>query len=244
MLLFWNQTAMGKIMITSPSETSMWFEGETYVIRWKSERRGRICISVLIGGKDAGIINNCKTKASRGKFKWHIPQGFVTGFGIYESARVRVAIASKNDPNNYSISPYFTISGFKPVKTHSYKNTIRVYFHLLSKGEYKTAYYLLNHCKIAAYNCNGTLVLYQPVGRYDSWRYTTAAISRVEILKINRIPYKGNSFCSGKTLLNIKTFKVEVMITRRAEDSEKTLYIDVIKSADGYYHILHIENLY
>ena len=101
----------GKLAVVSPEKGVCWYEGRTYTIRWKGGGPGKVCISVLLGGKDKGIVNDCSTKASRGSYEWSIPQGFVTGFGVAQDDRARVCIFYEGSPSHYVCSPYFTIAG-------------------------------------------------------------------------------------------------------------------------------------
>ncbi len=102
--------AAAKAKIVAPKANDVWIEGKTYTIRWKGFKEGVICISVLIGGHDAGIINSCDSCAAQNKYKWTIPVGFVSGFGENKDDAVRVVLYYKDNENHPYFSDYFTIS--------------------------------------------------------------------------------------------------------------------------------------
>ncbi len=102
--------ASAKERIISPKKGDVWFEGKTYTIRWKGFKEGVICITVLIGGHDAGIINSCNSCALQKRYNWSIPKGFVSGFGVDKDDSVRVALFYKDNENRAYFSDYFTIS--------------------------------------------------------------------------------------------------------------------------------------
>ncbi len=102
--------ADAKAKIVSPKANDVWIEGKTYTIRWKGFKEGVICISVLIGGHYAGIINSCDSCAAQNKYRWTIPVGFVSGFGEDRDDAVRVVLYYKDNKSNPYFSDYFTIS--------------------------------------------------------------------------------------------------------------------------------------
>ncbi len=102
--------ATAKAKIIAPKANDVWIEGKTYTIRWKGFKEGVICISILIGGHDAGIINSCDSCAAQNKYKWTIPHGFVSGFGEDKDDAVRVVLYYKDNESNPYFSDYFTIS--------------------------------------------------------------------------------------------------------------------------------------
>lgn len=102
--------ANAKNIIISPRNGDVWFEGKTYTIKWRGLKEGVICIAVLIGGHYAGIINDCDSCASQGKFKWKIPKAFVSGFGEDSDNYVRVVLYYKDNETKDYYSDYFTIS--------------------------------------------------------------------------------------------------------------------------------------
>jgi len=102
--------AHAKKVIVSPRKGNIWFEGETYTIKWRKIKDGVVCIAVLIGGHYTGIINDCDNCASQGKFRWKIPLAFVSGFGENRDDRVRIVLYYKDNESNSYFSDYFTIS--------------------------------------------------------------------------------------------------------------------------------------
>ncbi len=99
-----------KEKIISPAKNDVWIEGKSYTIKWKGFKNGLLCISILVGGKDKGIINSCNTPADKGFYKWQIPTGFISGFGISKDSMVKVVLFYKNNESNNVFSEYFTIS--------------------------------------------------------------------------------------------------------------------------------------
>ncbi|WP_025270665.1 hypothetical protein [Hippea sp. KM1] len=97
-------------MVISPKSGAVWMETYSYKIRWKGIEHGNVCIAILLGGKDKGIINDCKTPAQRGVFIWKIPRGFVSYFGINKEDKARVVIFTKTNQDIEIFSDYFTIS--------------------------------------------------------------------------------------------------------------------------------------
>ncbi len=104
------KSASAKERIISPKKGDVWFEGKTYTIRWRGFKEGVICITVLIGGHDAGIINSCDSCALQNGYKWSIPKGFVSGFGVNKDSFVRVVLYYKDNQSRNYFSDYFTIS--------------------------------------------------------------------------------------------------------------------------------------
>ncbi len=95
--------------IILPNKYSIWEEGKSYKIVWNSSYKGNICIEVLLGGHSKGIINDCKTKASKNQYLWYIPKGFISNFGIKEEKYSKIIIYPKNSENSYLKSEDFTI---------------------------------------------------------------------------------------------------------------------------------------
>jgi len=108
--IFSCKRATAKAKIIAPKAKDVWIEGKTYTIKWKGLKEGVVCISVLIGGHDAGIINDCDSCAAQNKYKWTIPVGFVSGFGENKDSAVRVVLYHKDNESNPYFSDYFTIS--------------------------------------------------------------------------------------------------------------------------------------
>jgi hypothetical protein len=65
-------------------------------------------VGVALGGKDKGHIA-LGLPASRDSLEWHLPPGFISGFGIGRSDQMRVRIEDAGDPTRYADSPLFTI---------------------------------------------------------------------------------------------------------------------------------------
>ncbi len=109
-VIFGCKKVAAKAKIIAPKANDIWIEGKTYTIRWKGFKDGLICISILIGGHDAGIINSCDSCAAQNKYKWTIPVGFVSGFGEDKDDAVRVVLYYKDNESKPYFSDCFTIS--------------------------------------------------------------------------------------------------------------------------------------
>jgi hypothetical protein len=99
----------GGTIILSPGAETVCFEGEECEIRWVTEWNGQLCIEAAVGGHDKGILNDCATPAQRGRWLWHVPRGFVSGFGPAISREVRVALYPAERESERVVSPPFTI---------------------------------------------------------------------------------------------------------------------------------------
>jgi hypothetical protein len=96
------------VFILSPTAGDVWTEGRTYRIRWRADGIDRVNVGVALGGKDMGHLA-LALPASRDSLEWHIPPGFVSGFGIRRSDQMRVRIEDAGDPARYADSSSFTI---------------------------------------------------------------------------------------------------------------------------------------
>jgi len=99
----------GGTVLLSPNATTVCYEGEECEIHWVTEERGTLCIEAAVGGHDKGILNDCATPAQRGRWLWHVPRGFVSGFGPAISREVRVALYPAEREGERIVSPPFTI---------------------------------------------------------------------------------------------------------------------------------------
>lgn len=80
----WNteqHAASPALRLDSPKATDVWYEGETYVIRWQSSGIESLWISAAMNGKDKGYLTSQKLNATTGSYTWTIPKGFATDFG-------------------------------------------------------------------------------------------------------------------------------------------------------------------
>lgn len=226
-----------EIEIIFPSKNTILVEGKQYTIKWKSDVEGKACISVLMGGKDRGIINDCQTDFSEGQYSWKIPEGFVTGFGINMDRNMRIAIFKKENPENIFYSDYFTVSGYeiKKLKTKSPDEAIKLFFLSLNKKDYDTAYNLLSKCKIIIKE-NIETFSYLPPKLFIEWKRSMKGIRSVKILGIKDVSFYTNKECDGKRLLGIRTFRVDLLLNNR----KTTRFLDLVKGSDGNYRILGI----
>ncbi|MDQ7056493.1 MAG: hypothetical protein Q9M89_08605 [Persephonella sp.] len=145
----------GTLAIKNPPQNGYLIEGKSYTIRWEGDLKGKVCITVLAGGKDRGIINNCETDADEGRFVWTIPSDFVTGFGIWENNRVRVGIFEKGYPDKIFYSGYFTVAGFEKINSKTPEDAVKNFYRFLSEKRYKAAFSMLNKVDMRFTDCYG-----------------------------------------------------------------------------------------
>jgi len=69
-----------------------------------------------------GIINGCDSCELEGKFRWRVPEGFVSGFGENRDGYVKIVLYYKDNESESYYSDYFTIS--KRVSTHTNRANI------------------------------------------------------------------------------------------------------------------------
>ncbi len=110
------------ITVILPKAGSVLCEGKTYTIRWRVRNLKKICISVLIGGHDAGNIGGCPINAQKGSLEWHIPEGFISGFGT-KKARVKIYLC--NPTGSYCKSREFIIKSICPDPVQSSRKSIQ-----------------------------------------------------------------------------------------------------------------------
>ncbi|WP_457624845.1 hypothetical protein [Persephonella sp.] len=228
------------VEIISPDKSSIWVEGKSYTIKWDGDIRGKICISVAMGGKDRGIINDCNTDFSQKSFIWKVPEEFVTGFGINVDRNMKIILFKKENPEKLYKSSFFTISGYeiKDVEADSPEKAIKLYFDSLSKKDFFTAYNLLSKCKIIVKQPDGEAFGYTPPPVFPEWkRQVRKFIKNAKVAGIKELKlFSEKRECSGEKVLGIRKFKVELLLNGRREDR----FIDLIKGADGNYRILGI----
>jgi len=158
------------VELIAPNGGEVWIEGRTYDIRWRAKGVDEVLITVAVGGKDKGYLGEGKAlDAQSGKFEWEIPVGFVTGFGVSQSERVRMLIHDAHDREVFDISnDYFAIVGAQVTsaeeKAHEaredeeYKKAIAYYYQAIASRQYRDAYDMLGQCKIVCTNADGSAV--------------------------------------------------------------------------------------
>jgi hypothetical protein len=107
--MVWGGGSGSELLISSPNSKSVWKEGKSYTIKWSTAYTGRLCIEAAIGGHSKGILNDCKTIGSSEKYKWHIPKGFISDFGINKEEHAKIAIYPKGHWDDAVFSDEFTI---------------------------------------------------------------------------------------------------------------------------------------
>jgi hypothetical protein len=96
------------IVILRPAAGDVWIEGNTYTIRWRATGITRLNVGLALGGKDKGHAA-LNLPASTDSLRWHVPIGFVSGFGIDRSDNARVRVEDTHDPQQFADSPSFSI---------------------------------------------------------------------------------------------------------------------------------------
>ncbi|MBN1253704.1 MAG: hypothetical protein JXA50_00305 [Deltaproteobacteria bacterium] len=258
------------IKLISPRGGEVWEEGKTYEIRWESQGIDAVYISVAVGGKDKGLLEqegNSKIDAKEGKIAWEIPVGFVTGFGPAKSELVRVEIFDVHDYTICDLSGYFTVEGRKekaktspslspytkltPKGQDAYTKAIIQYYEAIARRQYREAYDMLGQCKIVLYNADGSGVAYQPRDDYDSWLKTQKNIDTLVIVEVKRY-YRGGDplkYTADKgnveATLGIRTYMVTLDIKLREQNwaiksGRNNLLVTVVKGIDDKIRILGI----
>ena len=107
-----NQTTGKAIRLIYPNGGEVWYEGQTYEIRWEAHGINKAVISVATGGKNKGD-EFIDIESSQGIYSWRfqIPKGYITGFGV-SKAVMRIKAWDYENPDVYDYSDgNFTIKG-------------------------------------------------------------------------------------------------------------------------------------
>ncbi len=96
--------------ILFPVGGTTWYEDSVYTIRWQSRRPGAVNIGAVMGGKDRGHLA-FGVPVGTDSLRWHVPAGFVTGFGPASSDAMRIRVEDAGDPEVGVESAPFTIEG-------------------------------------------------------------------------------------------------------------------------------------
>jgi len=256
------------INLIAPRGGEVWEEGKTYEIRWESQGVDEVYIAAAVGGKDKGLVESGgsnKIDAECGKIFWEIPVGFVTGFGIAKSERVRIMIYDARNSTIRDLSGSFTIEGVKsPAETVSgdhtdlrsqgqddYIKTIIQYYEAIARRQYREAYEMLGQCKIVLYDADGSAVAFQPRDDYESWLKTQKNIDAVTILEVKRYQRGGDPLRysadkgDAEATLGIRTYMVTLDIQLREENwtiksGRNGFLIRVVKGTDDKVRIIGI----
>jgi hypothetical protein len=253
------------IKLISPHEGEVWAEGKTYEITWESQGVDNVYISVAVGGKDKGLLEDGGKNtidAKKGMIAWNIPVGFITGFGVPRSDRVRIMIFDIKNSAISSVSDYFMIEGATNTSTASpadpkmqtqdeYREAIRHYYEAIANKHYREAYEMLGQCKITLYNANGSGVSFQPRDAYESWLKTQKTINTVIVVDVKRY-YRGGdplkySADNGdaEATLGIRTYLVTLDIKLREQNwtiksGRNAFLVTVVRGTDEKIRILGI----
>jgi hypothetical protein len=251
------------IKLISPHGGEVWAEGKTYEITWESRGVDNVYISVAVGGKDKGLLEErgkSTIDAKKGMIAWNIPVGFITGFGISKSDRVRIMVFDIKNSAISSVSDYFMIEGATNTSTASpadhkmqaqdeYREAIMHYYEAIANKQYREAYDMLGQCKITLYNANGSGVAYQPRGDYESWLKTQKNIDTLAIVDVKRY-YRGGdplkySADNGdaEATVGIRTYLVMLDIKLREQNwtiksGRNSLLVTVVKGIDDKIRIV------
>jgi len=256
------------IKLISPRGGEVWEEGKTYEIRWESQGLDEVYIAAAVGGKDKGLVESGgsnKIDAGCGKISWEIPVGFVTGFGIVKSERVRIMIFDARNSTIRDLSGSFTIEGVKsPAETVSgdhtdlrsqgqddYIKAIVQYYEAIARRQYREAYEMLGQCKIVLYDANGSGVAYQPRDDYESWLKAQKNIETLTIVEVKRYHRGGDPIKysadkgDAEATLGIRTYIVTLTIKLHEENwtiksGRNSLLVTVVKGTDDKVRIIGI----
>jgi len=90
------------ITVTSPESGDVWYRGSTYSITWNSGNAGdRVDIMLYTGAYSSTTI--AYSRSNNGVYEWTIPGGTTL------ASNYRIKVQSRDYPNIYDISNYFTI---------------------------------------------------------------------------------------------------------------------------------------
>jgi len=253
------------IKLISPRGAEVWEEGKTYEIRWESQGVDNVYISVAVGGKDKGLLEQggkSTIDAKKGMIAWNIPVGFITGFGVPRSDRVRIMVFDIQNSVISSVSDYFTIEGATNTSTASpaehkmqtqdeYRGTIMQYYEAIANKQYREAYEMLGQCKITLYNANGSGVSFQPREDYDAWLKAQKNIDAVTILEVKRyqrggdpLRYSANKG-NAEATVGIRTYLVTLDIKLHGQNwtiksGRNSLLVTLVRGTDDKIRILGI----
>ena len=107
--LLWGGGSGSQLTIVTPNSSTVWEEGKSYTIKWQTSYSGLLCIEIAIGGHSKGIVNDCKTPASKESYKVHIRKGFISDFGISKEEDAKIAIYPKGERDSTVMSDSFTL---------------------------------------------------------------------------------------------------------------------------------------
>ena len=229
------------LTIQSPDWRTLWYEGDDVEIRWQTAYTGTLCIEMVMGGKPRGILNDCRTPASAGRFRWHVDRHFVTGFGLDYASNIRVALYPSDHTRPMVQSRPFTIAGFKPVAADSAEEAIAGYYAFLDQHDYDDAFALRSPFRITLRQPGGETLNFPARGDFYQWQERiTKSLQHVKVESIMPIAHSGGIY-NPRVALGIQTFKVSVTETLKGFGTRQTDYfVDVVRGSDGFFRILNI----
>jgi hypothetical protein len=250
------------INLIAPRGGEVWEEGKTYEIRWESQGIDAVYISVAVGGKDKGLLEqegNSKIDAKKGMIAWNIPVGFITGFGIPRSDRVRIMVFDIQNSAISSVSDYFTIEGATTASPEEhgmptqdeYRGAIMQYYEAIANKQYREAYEMLGQCKIVLYDADGSAVAFQPRDNYESWLKAQKNIDTLAIVEVKRYHRGGDPLQysadkgDAEATVGIRTYLVTLDIKLREQNwaiksGQNSLLVTVVKGIDDKIRIVGI----
>jgi hypothetical protein len=98
------------LALLSPRAGDTLIEGCSYVIRWSAPAGDRINLGAAMGGKDKGMLL-VNAPARPESLVWRVPAGFVTGFGVPSSDRIRLRLEDADSAGRYVETGPFTVVG-------------------------------------------------------------------------------------------------------------------------------------
>ena len=98
------------LALLAPRAGDTLVEGCSYVIRWSAPAGTLINLGAAMGGKDKGMML-VSAAARPDSLVWRVPAGFVTGFGVASSDRVRLRLEDADSAGHYVETGPFTVTG-------------------------------------------------------------------------------------------------------------------------------------
>ena len=88
------------ITVLSPKPGQRYIEGSTYYIKWEAPSVELVNIEARMSGRDMGHIAG-KIPSELGTYKWVIPKGYISGFGLDKSDEMFIRVTSTDDHTVY-----------------------------------------------------------------------------------------------------------------------------------------------
>ncbi len=220
------------LTLSAPTRSTIWVEGEAASITWQASGQGALCIGIAMGGKDMGLLNDCDTQASAGRFTWTIPEGRFTDFGVDPARDVRVMLTRADGRGTPAISPPFMVAARRPPAVTSPEDAIRQFYALLADDP-RAAHALLSPFRITLEVADGSKVSHGPRPAFVDWQASGIdSIARVDIEALEDVSQLMHWAREAEPMLGIRRFLVSLVETRKdGSRVARDYFIDV---AAGY----------